>query len=91
VHDVVIRAMRELDFDLSDNKPRLVEPGELANCDYVITMGCSAKGICPAAWEGTDREWDLDDPGEAKIDKVRSIRDEIRGRVQGLLVEIFET
>ena len=87
VHDVVVAAMKEKGFDLSSNEPRAIEPGELEGCDYVITMGCSAKGLCPATWEGTDLEWDLDDPGEAEIEKVREIRNEIEERVHSLLGE----
>lgn len=88
VHDVVIEAMEEKGFDLSSNKPRTVEPGELEGCDYVITMGCSAEGVCPVTWEGTDLEWDLDDPGEVEIETVREIRDEIEERVDYLLKEV---
>ncbi|MBS3788280.1 low molecular weight phosphatase family protein [Candidatus Bipolaricaulota bacterium] len=85
VHEVVVEAMEEKGFDLSSNEPTFVEPGELDGRDYVITMGCSATGVCPASWGGTDLEWDLDDPGEAGIEKVRKIRDEIESRVDYLL------
>lgn len=88
VHDVVIRAMAEKGFDLSENQPRSVEPEELENCNHVITMGCSAQGVCPAGWTGTDREWELDDPGEAELDEVRRIRDGIESRVKSLLEEL---
>jgi len=88
VHDVVVEAMKERSFDLSDNRPRMIDSEELEDCDYVITMGCSAQGVCPATWEGTDREWNLDDPGEADLERVREIRDEIEFRVDSLLKEI---
>ena len=88
VHQVVVEAMSEKGYDLSDNQPRAVEPEELVDCNYVLTMGCSAQGVCPATWEGTDREWDLDDPAEADIEGVRKIRDEIESRVDSLLEEV---
>ncbi|MCF7890169.1 low molecular weight phosphatase family protein [Candidatus Bipolaricaulota bacterium] len=88
IHDVVVKAMKEKGFDLSSNEPSFAEPGELDDCNYVITMGCSARGVCPATWDGTDMEWDLDDPAEAGIEKVREIRDEIEQRVDSLLEEI---
>ncbi|MBS3736233.1 MAG: low molecular weight phosphatase family protein [Candidatus Bipolaricaulota bacterium] len=88
VHQVVVKAMSEKGYDLSDNQPRKVKPKELMDCNYVLTMGCSAQGVCPATWEGTDREWDLDDPAEADIEKVRKIRDQIESRVDSLLEEI---
>ena len=89
VHEVVVEAMSELDFDLSENQPTMIEPGVLEGCNYIITMGCSAKGVCPATWEGTDREWELDDPGEADLEKVRKIRNDIETRVSSLLEEIM--
>ncbi len=88
VHGHVVRAMEEKGFDLSDNKPRMIGPGELDNCDYVITMGCSAEGVCPATWEGVKEEWNLDDPGKAELEKVREIRDEIESKVISLMDEI---
>jgi len=90
VHDVVIEAMSERGFDLSENQPRMVEPGELDGCDYVVTMGCSAEGVCPATWEGTDMEWGLDDPGEANLEEVKRIRDDIESRVHDLLKEVTQ-
>jgi len=90
VHNVVVEAMTEEGFDLSGCEPRTVDPGELKNCDYVITMGCSATGVCPATWDGTDRDWDLDDPAESEIEEVREIRDDVRDRVRSLLDEIME-
>ncbi|MFP3953290.1 MAG: arsenate reductase ArsC [Candidatus Bipolaricaulota bacterium] len=90
VHDVVVEAMSEVGFDLSDNRPSTVGEGELEDCNYVITMGCSATGVCPAAWEGTDLEWNLDDPAEAELEEVRRIRDEIEDRVGSLLEEVTE-
>ena len=90
VHEVVVEAMAEAGYDLSSNEPRMIEPGELVDCNYVLTMGCSAEGVCPASWEGTDREWDLDDPAEADLEEVRKIRDKIEGKVNSLLKEIVE-
>ncbi|MBS3813301.1 low molecular weight phosphatase family protein [Candidatus Bipolaricaulota bacterium] len=90
VHDVVVEAMSEVGFDLSDNRPRTVGEGKLEDCSYAITMGCSATGVCPSAWEGTDLEWNLDDPAEAELEEVRRIRDEIEDRVGSLLEEVTE-
>ncbi|MFB6290268.1 MAG: low molecular weight phosphatase family protein [Candidatus Bipolaricaulia bacterium] len=89
VHEVVVEAMKERDFDLSENKPQMVKSDELEDCEYVITMGCSANNVCPATWDGTDLEWDLDDPGEAELEKVRKIRDEIESRVDSLLKDFL--
>jgi arsenate reductase len=88
VHEPVVEAMSECGFDIADRTPREVTFEELQACDYVITMGCSAKDVCPASWAGENRDWDLDDPDGADAEGVREIRDEIRERVGSLLNEI---
>ncbi|MFC7081982.1 low molecular weight phosphatase family protein [Halorussus caseinilyticus] len=88
VHDEVVAVMAERDFDLSDRTPREVTHEELQDCDYVITMGCSAKDVCPATWSGENRDWGLDDPDGQDLDAVREIRDEIERRVGELFAEL---
>ncbi|TKX79288.1 low molecular weight phosphatase family protein [Halorubrum sp. SD626R] len=88
VHDVVVEAMAELDIDLSDRTPREVTPDELRAMDLVVTMGCSASDVCPAAWNGESRDWGLDDPDDKPLEAVRAIRDEIDDRVAALFDEL---
>ncbi|WP_440006043.1 arsenate-mycothiol transferase ArsC [Halomicrococcus sp. SG-WS-1] len=88
VHDEVVEAMAEEGIDLSDREPREMTPAELQECDYVLTMGCSASDVCPATWSGENRDWDLDDPHGESVDEVREIRDEIASRVVALFDEL---
>ncbi|WP_433624287.1 low molecular weight phosphatase family protein [Halomicrococcus sp. NG-SE-24] len=88
VHDEVVEAMAEEGIDLSDREPREITPAELQECDYVLTMGCSASDVCPATWSGENRDWDLDDPHGESVDEVREIRDEIASRVVALFDEL---
>jgi len=89
VHDVVVEAMGELDIDLGDRTPREVTPEELRAVDLVVTMGCSASDVCPATWNGENRDWGLDDPHDRPIEEVREIRDEIEARVVALFDELL--
>ncbi|MFW6382927.1 MAG: low molecular weight phosphatase family protein [Haloferacaceae archaeon] len=91
VHPEVVEVMREKGFDLSDRTPREVTPEDLRSMDLVITMGCSAEGVCPAAWNGESRDWDLDDPDGQGLDAVRAIRDDIERRVDALFTELLAT
>ncbi|RBI64229.1 low molecular weight phosphatase family protein [halophilic archaeon] len=88
VHDEVVEAMAEVGIDLSDREPREITAAELQECDYVLTMGCSASDVCPATWSGENRDWDLDDPHGESVDEVREIRDEIASRVVALFDEL---
>lgn len=88
VHEPVAAAMAERGFEIGDRTPREIGPDDLADADYVITMGCSAEGICPATWRGDARDWDLTDPAGRDADTVREIRDEIEDRVAELFGEL---
>lgn len=87
VHAVVVEAMREVGVDLGDRSPREVTPDELRAMDLVVTMGCSASDVCPATWNGENRDWNLDDPHGRPLAEVREIRDEIEERVGALFDE----
>ena len=88
VHGVVVTAMDEARFDLEDRTPRGITTDELRSCDVVATMGCSTLDIEGAESSVDVRDWALDDPGEADIEAVRAIRDEIERRVVALFDEI---
>ena len=91
VHEAVAETMAEKGFDLSGRIPREITPEELQGVDIVITMGCSAEGICPNTWRGDARDWALDDPHGQDIETVREIRDEIERRVEALFDELLES
>ena len=88
VHPEVVDAMRAVGIDLSGRTPRGITTDELADSAYVVTMGCSADGICPATWVGESRDWALDDPDGQPPERVAAIRDEIRDRVAALFDEL---
>ena len=91
VHPEVVDVMNEKGIDLSGRTPKAVTPEELREMDLVITMGCSAEGVCPAVWNGESRDWDLDDPDGQGLDSVRAIRDDIERRVDALFEELLAT
>lgn len=88
VHEVVVAVMQEVDIDLSDREPSEISQDEIADCDMVVTMGCSADGICPTTWRGDARDWSLEDPHGRPLEEVREIREEIRRRVDALVDEL---
>lgn len=88
VHDVVVEVMEEVGFDLGERAPRAITADELEDTDIVVTMGCSASDVCPAAWSGESRDWALDDPDDKDLDEVRDIRDEVRRLVREFFDEI---
>jgi arsenate reductase len=88
VHPEVVDAMGDVGIDISNRSPREVSVEELQQCDYVITMGCSAADVCPAGWAGESRDWNLTDPDGRPPEEVAEIRDEIERNVGALLDEL---
>jgi protein-tyrosine-phosphatase len=86
----VLQAMKEIGIDISAQRPKMLTLKLLDDADKVISMGCGAEGICPAAYVPTE-DWQLEDPEGKSIEQVRSIRDEIEAKVKKLIEEIVET
>ena len=87
LHPEVVEAMREIGIDLSERTPQLLERSDAEWADLVVTMGCGDS--CPYIPGKRYLDWDLEDPAGQGVEEVRPIRDEIRARVQALLVELL--
>ena len=87
VNPVVVGVMKEKGFDISMNKPKLLTTKMAEDVDKIITMGCSAEGICPAPLLKNVVDWALEDPKDKPIEIVRKIRDEIEQKVLRLVAE----
>jgi protein-tyrosine-phosphatase len=85
VHDVVVRLMDEVGFDLADRTPRGVSPAELEACNVVATMGCSTLEL---EADVDVRDWALRDPDGADEATAREIRETVRDNVASLFDEI---
>ena len=53
--------MREVGIDISANRPKALTDAMLDAADLVVTMGCGAQAVCPAAFAETE-DWELEDP-----------------------------
>lgn len=83
VHPEVVTAMREVGIDLAGASPTRLTADLVAGAGLLITMGCGED--CPALPGVRREDWPLPDPKGQSIDRVRSIRDDIRARVVALL------
>lgn len=86
VHAEVVHVMNELGIDLADRRPSLLTKDLAEQADLVVTMGCGDE--CPYVPGKRYIDWDLADPADQPSDTVRSIRDDIRRRVQALVDEL---
>jgi arsenate reductase len=89
INPVAIRAMAEDGIDISQAVPQLMTTEQVADSDVVITMGCG--DVCPIFPGKRYEDWELTDPRGKSIDAVRPIRDEIKSRVEALLIDLLPT
>jgi arsenate reductase len=81
-----VQAMVELGIDLSARVPHRLERSDAEWADVVVTMGCG--DACPVILGKRYIDWNLEDPKDKGIERVREIRDEIAARVERLLEDL---
>ena len=86
INPVTIQAMAEEGIDITAEKPKILTTEAVRASDVVITMGCG--DACPYYPGKRYEDWTLDDPAGQGIDVVRPIRNQIRGRVEQLILEL---
>ena len=88
INPTVVEVMKEKGLDLSGSTPTILTVAMVEIADLVITMDCSVETVCPkpilAKMQKKIVDWNLQDPKEQPIEKVRIIRDEIERRVKKL-------
>jgi arsenate reductase len=84
VHPEVVEVMSDVGLDLSHGVPQYLSDELARSATLLITMGCGE--ACPAIPGLRRDDWPLEDPKGKPAARVREIRDEIRARVEQLLV-----
>ena len=84
--------MKEVEIDISGNKPKALTMDMVEKAERMITMGCGAEAeaVCPASFIKTE-DWALEDPKGKSLQRVRKIRDEIKERVSKLVKEVVSS
>ena len=86
LNPLAIEAMAEDGIDITATRPQLLTNEAVQASDVVITMGCG--DVCPVYPGKRYEDWELDDPAGQDLQTVRSIRDDIKHRVQRLIAEL---
>jgi arsenate reductase len=82
VHPVVVEVMREAGIDLSGAHPQRLTPELAREAQVLVTMGCGEE--CPFVPGVKVVDWQIPDPKDQPVERVRKIRDEIREQVRAL-------
>jgi arsenate reductase (thioredoxin) len=86
VNPAAVQAMAEVGIDIAAAQPKILTDQAVRESDVVITMGCG--DTCPFYPGKRYEDWELDDPAGKDVAAIRSIRDEIRRRVEALLDDL---
>ena len=89
INPVAVEAMAEAGIDIAGEQPKVLTDDAVEDADVVVTMGCG--DTCPYFPGKRYEDWELDDPAGRSLEEVRPIRDEIRRRVEELLLSLGGT
>jgi arsenate-mycothiol transferase len=83
-------SLLEVGLDISDEKPKAIDPDVLGRVDRIITLGRDAK-VDPVPGAQLEK-WETDEPSDRGIDgieRMRLVRDDIAIRVRALAAELY--
>jgi arsenate reductase (thioredoxin) len=85
-HPQVVEALCEIGIDASDHVPRKLDAEALEWADLAVST-CSEE-VCPVTPGVRRISWELPDPKNLPLDRVRPIRDKVKRRVEDLIHEL---
>lgn len=88
INPIVVEALKEINIDISDKKPKKLTKEMLLEADLAVTMGCG-EDACPIV-PNELRDWQIEDPHGRSLEEVRKIRDNIINRIKDLIKELDE-
>lgn len=88
INPVAIQVMGEVSIDISKQKSKEITDDMIRNSSKIVNMGCIEKESCPTLFLHDLSDWNIEDPKNKPIEKVREIRDEISVRVKDLVTSL---
>ena len=88
INPIAVEVMREAGIDISNQKSKELTDDMIRNSSNIVNMGCMEKDSCPTLFLQNLLDWNIEDPKDKPIEKVREIRDEIDQRVKELVASI---
>ncbi len=85
VHPQVLEALSEIGLDASDHRPGKLDDEAVLWADVIVA---TCDDACPVIPGKRYVSWQLPDPKNEPVERVREIRDEVGRRVAELLAEL---
>jgi arsenate reductase (thioredoxin) len=86
LNPAAVDALAQVGIDIRTEFPKPWTDEVVRAADVIITMGCG--DACPLYPGKKYEDWEIDDPEGLGVEAVRPIRDEIRHRVESLVMEL---
>ena len=87
----VVRVLKEIGIEVKNQTPKSLTNKTVAKSDKIITMGCLAKKVCPSVFIDKTIDWNIEDPKDKPLEKVREIRDVIKAKTEELVRQLSES
>ena len=91
VNPFAIEVMKEVGIDISNQRPKILTEDTIKNSSIRVNMGCIEKESCPTLFIHNVLDWNIEDPKDKPIEKVREIRDIIEERIKELVSDLSQT
>jgi protein-tyrosine-phosphatase len=88
INPVAIEVIKQVGIDISNQKSKELTEDMIRNSSIIVNMGCMEKASCPTFFLQNLLDWNIEDPKDKPIEKMRDIRDEIDQRVKELVASI---
>jgi protein-tyrosine-phosphatase len=88
INPLAVQVMSEVGVDITGQKSKGITEDMIRNSSKVVNMGCMDKESCPTLFLQNLLDWNIEDPKDKPVEKMREIRDEIDQRVKELVASI---
>jgi len=88
LNPLAIEAMKEVDIDISKQRPKIITGDMIRRSTARVNMGCIQRESCPSLLIHDVIDWNIEDPKGKSLEKVREIRDVIESRVKDLVASL---
>ena len=88
VNPVVIKVMAEIGIDMTGQKSKAISEDMVESSLSAVNMGCMDNEQCPAFIISKMIHWDIEDPKDQPIEKIREIRDHIEQKIKDLVSQL---
>src|SRR5512133_192319 len=86
INPMAVQVLAEHRFTLTEAYPKPLTNDVVHAADVIVTMGCG--DACPIYPGKRYLDWDVADPNDQPIDRVRDIRDDLQARITALLRDL---